>query len=255
MKTIKAFIKISLVVSLSVGTFGCGELTKKKALLHNNDDLVNNFIGVLDTNDPNLMILAAYNEQRGSNTFLRMKLISDAEYDATKHQFLGRAYANTNDAMGFSIPIYEFYIPAGGLEAYDFGSYGYHYIRDWECKPGLTAACPDYASVPQKSAIAYVSSVPYDRNGVVPLYQYITPGGSIRFTINPTVRSSIILQMRDRMARGQHPGYEFFDSLYPHLDNPYQHLDNPNTGNWVGVVGAVQSKDCKENNLRSPWCR
>jgi hypothetical protein len=110
----------------------------------------------------------------------RLKVVTEQEFDSViaaenfpRYRFLGRVYPpNFPGIRGFTIPLHEFYAPFGSPFSAGFG---FQYLLGMQCSPGFT--CPPDASVKIADPIAFVSPLQSLSEGIVPLFQYATPGG------------------------------------------------------------------------------
>jgi len=122
--------------------------------------------------NPALMVLVQYN----SGPY-RLKVVTETEYetnlDQKRYVYIGRAYASEHDDDGFTVPVYEYFIP---MES-QYPTVGYHYSLGEPCDPTTqSTVCPSYA-YQGSPIVAYVSSAPDASRGVVHVYQY--PGLSL----------------------------------------------------------------------------
>lgn len=160
--------------------FGCG-LFEKESI----DDLASNpsqpSIGTAP-DDPRLGILISYSDGSSfqGKKINRLKVVTEQEFDVVmaagnfpQYKFVGRVYPpNLPGVRGFTVPLYEFYVPFGSPFS---AAYGFQYLLGMQCAPGFT--CPPDSLVRIKEPIAFVSPIQSLSEGIVPLFQYATPGG------------------------------------------------------------------------------
>ncbi len=179
MKGYKQVVKALFLTFLIAFGSGCG-LFEKDSI----DNLPPNPQSSIGTapEDPRLGILVSFIDDLAfsGKRINRLKVVTEQEFDSViaagnfpRYRFLGRVYPpNFPGIRGFTIPLHEFYVPFGSPFSAGFG---FQYLLGMQCSPGFT--CPPDASVKKTEPIAFVSPLQSLSEGIVPLFQYATPGG------------------------------------------------------------------------------
>ncbi len=192
-----------------------------------NQRTVNGVMGI-HADDPYLKMLVSYIDTQTypNKRLARLKLVDSL---SAGEKFLGRAYSiNTPGVNGFGIPLYEYYVP---YDPYQSSDQGFKYLMARACSPGFN--CPVIASVKSKDPVAYVAPPNLIvTEGIIPVYQYSTPGG---FTAGGSGNVSFTSFIEEPQA--------------------LQRIGIPVTG--LTVIGSVYhgtKSDCAQNPPRSIWC-
>lgn len=220
-------VKIFLLSILFMTAFGCGS---RKEDLNSPDNTVSNVIGMA-TDDPNLKILVSYIDATTypGKRIVRLKLVNDAQFAATLgYKFLGRAYSkDTPGLRGFGLPLYEYYIPFGSPYS---AAYGFNYSLSSQCSPGFN--CPWDSTVLNRDPVVYMAPPQLNvTEGIVPLYQYSTPGG---FTSGGTGNVSFTVDEREMIGL-QQAGIQISSQV-------------------IGSLFHGTANDCKQVPSRSVFC-